>query len=59
MSGGLSRVLTGGVGRRIFGLFFLAALLPVFFTAFLAYYEVGRSLEKDLNRLPPFSPIMR
>jgi diguanylate cyclase (GGDEF)-like protein len=38
------------VGRRIFGLFFLAALLPVFFTAFLAYYEVGRSLEKDLNR---------
>ncbi len=50
MTGGLSRVLTGGVGRRIFGFFFLAALLPVFFTAFLAYYEVGRGLEKDLNR---------
>ncbi len=50
MNSGLSKVLTGGVGRRIFGLFFLAALLPVFFTAFLAYHEVGRGLEKDLNR---------
>jgi diguanylate cyclase (GGDEF)-like protein len=50
MSGGLSSVLTGGVGRRILGLFFLAALLPVIFTAFLAFYEVGRGLERDVNR---------
>jgi diguanylate cyclase (GGDEF)-like protein len=50
MSGGLSSVLTGGVGRRILGLFFLAALLPVIFTAFLAFHEVGRGLEQDLNR---------
>ena len=50
MSGGLSSVLTGGVGRRILGLFFLAALLPVIFTAFLAFHEVGRGLEHDVNR---------
>jgi diguanylate cyclase (GGDEF)-like protein len=50
MSGGLSSVLTRGVGRRILGLFFLAALLPVIFTAFLAFNEVGRGLEQDLNR---------
>jgi diguanylate cyclase (GGDEF)-like protein len=50
MSGGLSSVLTGGVGRRILGLFFVAALLPVIFTAFLAFNEVGRGLEQDLNR---------
>lgn len=48
--GGLSSVLTGGVSRRILGLFFLAALLPVIFTAFLAFHEVGRSLEQDLHR---------
>ncbi len=47
---GISSVLTGGVGRRILGLFFLAALLPVIFTAFLAFHEVGRSLEQDLHR---------
>ena len=50
MSDSLSNVLTRGVGRRILGLFFLAALLPVIFTAFLAYHEVGRGLEQDVNR---------
>jgi diguanylate cyclase (GGDEF)-like protein len=50
MSAGLSNVLTRGVGRRILGLFFLAALLPVIFTAFLAYYEIGRGLEQDVGR---------
>jgi diguanylate cyclase (GGDEF)-like protein len=50
MSGGLPSVLTAGVGRRILGLFFLAALLPVIFTAFLAFHEVGRGLEQDLHR---------
>jgi diguanylate cyclase (GGDEF)-like protein len=48
--GGISSVVTRGVGRRILGLFFLAALLPVIFTAFLAYHEVGRGLEQDVNR---------
>ncbi|MDX1404837.1 MAG: diguanylate cyclase, partial [Woeseiaceae bacterium] len=50
MQSGLSSVLTRGVGRRIFGLFFLAALLPVIFTAFLAYSEIGRGLEQDVGR---------
>jgi diguanylate cyclase (GGDEF)-like protein len=50
MSDGISSVLTAGVGRRILGLFFLAALLPVIFTAFLAFQEVGRGLEQDVNR---------
>ena len=50
MSAGISNVLTRGVGRRILGLFFLAALLPVIFTAFLAYYEIGRGLEQEVTR---------
>ncbi len=50
MGGGFSSILTRGVGRRILGLFFLAALLPMIFTAFLAYHEVGRGLEQDVNR---------
>lgn len=39
-----------GVGRRILGFFVLAGLLPVLFTAGLAYYEVSRGSEKDVNR---------
>ena len=50
MGDGISSVVTRGVGRRILGLFFLAALLPVIFTAFLAYHEVGRGLEQQVNR---------
>ena len=50
MSAGISSIATRGVGRRILGLFFLAALLPVIFTAFLAYHEVGRGLEQKVNR---------
>ncbi len=50
MSAGISSVATRGVGRRILGLFFLAALLPVIFTAFLAYHQVGRGLEQKVNR---------
>jgi diguanylate cyclase (GGDEF)-like protein len=42
--------LKRGVGRRIFGLFILAGLLPVLFTAALAYYEIGRGLEQDVSR---------
>jgi diguanylate cyclase (GGDEF)-like protein len=46
---GLSRIFTRGVGRRILGFFLLAALLPVIFTALLAYNEVGRGLESDVR----------
>ena len=49
MSQGLSSVLIRGVGRRILGLFCMAAVLPVLFTAFLAYNEIGRGLEQVVN----------
>jgi diguanylate cyclase (GGDEF)-like protein len=38
-----------GVGRRIVGLFMLAGVLPVIFTAFLAYTEIGRNLEAEVT----------
>jgi diguanylate cyclase (GGDEF)-like protein len=41
--------LKRGVGRRILGFFFLAGLLPVVFTAGLAYYEMGRGLEQEVS----------
>ncbi len=42
--------LKRGVGRRILGFFVLAGVLPVLFTAALAYYEIGRGHEQDLGR---------
>ena len=42
--------LKRGVGRRILGFFILAGILPVVFTAGLAYYEVGRGLETEVNK---------
>jgi diguanylate cyclase (GGDEF)-like protein len=47
---GLAEILTSGVGRRIFGLFLLAGILPVLVTALLAYVEIGRGLEHDVSR---------
>ena len=47
---GLSRIFTAGVGRRILMLFLLAGILPVIFTALLAYNEVGRGLEQQVNK---------
>ena len=41
--------LKRGVGRRIFGYFLIAGLLPVVFTAGLAYYEIGRGLEQEVT----------
>ena len=41
--------LKRGVGRRILGFFMLAGLLPVLFTAALAYYEMGRGLNQDAS----------
>lgn len=46
----LSGIFTGGgVGRRILGFFLLAGILPVVFTASLAYYEIGRGMETEVN----------
>src|SRR6056300_1218832 len=45
-----SGILTSGVGRRIFVFFLLAGILPVVVTALLAYFEIGRGLEKDVSR---------
>lgn len=42
--------LKRGVGRRILGFFVLAGVLPVLFTAGLAYHEIGRGLEQDVGR---------
>ncbi len=41
--------LKRGVGRRILGFFILAGVLPVVFTAGLAYYEIGRGLEQEVS----------
>jgi diguanylate cyclase (GGDEF)-like protein len=46
----LPLTLKRGVGRRILGFFILAGLLPVLFTAGLAYYEMGRGLNQDAGR---------
>ena len=46
----LPATLKRGVGRRILGLFMLAGVLPVVFTAGLAYHEIGRGLELDVGR---------
>ena len=46
----LSETFGSGVGRRIFGMFLLAALLPVLFTAFLSYGEVHRGLKQEIAK---------
>jgi len=46
----LPTTLKRGVGRRILGFFILAGVLPVVFTAGLAYNEIGRGLEQDVGR---------
>jgi diguanylate cyclase (GGDEF)-like protein len=49
-SNSLPAIMTSGVGRRIFGFFLLAGILPVAVTALLAYLEIGRGLEQDVSR---------
>ena len=46
----LPATLKRGVGRRILGFFILAGVMPVVFTAGLAYNEIGRGLEQDVGR---------
>ena len=49
-NGGLFESLGSGVGRRILGMFMLAALLPVIFTAYLSYNEVHRGLKQEIAK---------
>jgi diguanylate cyclase (GGDEF)-like protein len=49
-SRGLFESLGSGVGRRILGMFLLAALLPVIFTAYLSYGEVNRGLKQEIAK---------
>jgi len=42
--------LKRGVGRRILGFFMLAGILPVIFTAGLAYHEISRGMEQDVSK---------
>ena len=42
--------LKRGVGRRIFGFFMLAGILPIVFTAGLAYFEVSRGMEQVVHK---------
>ena len=46
----IPRTLKRGVGRKILGIFLLAGILPVAFTASLAYFEVHRGMEEEINR---------
>ena len=42
----IRKTMTKGVGRRIFGLFLIAALAPMMLTAGLAFFEFNRTLEQ-------------
>ena len=47
---GIRRVLTRGVGKRIFMLFMVAAIVPMVFTAGLATHEFNRGLKSESER---------
>ena len=47
----INRTLTSGVGRRIFVFFLIAAILPMVFTAWLAWHEFNRGLEGETSRI--------
>lgn len=46
----IRRTLTEGVGRRILGLLLFAAIVPMVFTAGLAFSEFNRSLKQEAAR---------
>ena len=46
----LRTTFSKGVGKRIFGFFLLASVVPMLFTAGLAYHEIGRSAENEAAR---------
>lgn len=43
-------MLSRGVSKRIFGLFLVAAVVPMMFTAWLAWHEFNRGLEQESER---------
>ncbi len=48
MSGSvIRRTMTKGVGRRILGLFLFVAIIPMLFTAGLAFHEFNRAVEQE------------
>ena len=47
----LRRTLSRGVGRRILGSFLLAAIVPMVFTAALAWFEFNRGLQAENERI--------
>ena len=44
------KTLTKGVGRRILAMFLFAAIMPMIFTAGLAYFEFNRGLEAEATK---------
>jgi diguanylate cyclase (GGDEF)-like protein len=48
--GTIRKSLSRGVGKRIFGLFLVAAVVPMMFTAWLAWSEINRGLEQESER---------
>jgi diguanylate cyclase len=51
MSEGLIRqTLSRGVGKRVLSYFLIAAIVPMLFTAWLAWHEFNRGLEQDTAR---------
>ena len=51
MSEGLiRRTLTRGVGKRVLTYFLIAAIVPMLFTAWLAWHEFNRGLEQETAR---------
>jgi len=46
----ISKTLTKGVGRRILAMFMLAAIVPMVFTAGLAFSEFNRGLEAEASK---------
>ncbi len=43
----VSQAMKAGVGRRIFGLFLVAAIVPMVFATGLAFFEFNRSLDSE------------
>ncbi len=51
MSGSvLRRAFSKGVGKRVFGYFLLASVVPMLFAAGLAFHEIGRTAEQEAAR---------
>jgi diguanylate cyclase (GGDEF)-like protein len=47
---GIAKMLSRGVAARIFGLFLIAAVVPMLFTAWLAWHAFSNGLEREIER---------